>query len=143
MSIFNTTHSINLETAKTLANGAIKEANKIGIRISVAIVDSAGETILFEKMDGAPRISADAAMKKARTAQSMNLSTGDDWLEFMKDDEVLQRGIPLLKDFTFLGGGSPILYKELSLGAIGVSGGHYKQDEQCVKRALDHLKKMT
>ena len=139
MSIYNTTRSINLETAKNLAAEAIKEATKIGILISVAIVDSAGETVLFQKMDGAPRISIDASMKKARTAQSMNISTGNDWLEFVGDDEILKRGVPLLEEFSFLGGGSPIIYENSSLGAIGVSGGHYKQDEACVKRALTLL----
>ena len=142
MPIFNTSRSINLETAKKLANSAIKEAAEIGIQISVAIIDSAGEAVLFEKMDGAPRISIDAAMKKARTAQSMNLSTGEDWLEFIRDDEILQRGVPLLDDFSFLGGGSPIFHEEFALGAIGVSGGHYKQDEKCVERALTHLKEL-
>ena len=97
MSIYNTTRSINLKTAKKLAAEAIKEATNIGILISVAIVDSAGETVLFQKMDGAPRISIDASMKKARTAQSMNISTGKDWLEFVGDDEILKRGVPLLR----------------------------------------------
>lgn len=139
MSIYNTTRSLNLETAKHLAARAIEEASKIGISISVAIVDSAGETILFEKMDGAPRISIDASMKKARTAQSMNISTGQDWLEFIGEDEILKRGVPLLDEFSFLGGGSPIIHENFSLGAIGVSGGHYKQDEACVKKALSLL----
>ncbi len=141
MSIYNTSRSINLKTAKHLAEIAIEEASNIGISISVAIVDSAGETILFEKMDGAPRISIDASMKKARTAQSMNISTGQDWLEFVGEDEILKRGVPLLDEFSFLGGGSPIMHENFSLGAIGVSGGHYKQDEACVQKALAVLEK--
>jgi uncharacterized protein GlcG (DUF336 family) len=35
-----------------------------------------------------------------------------------------------------LGGGSPIIIDGVIVGAIGVSGGHYKQDEECVKNAL-------
>lgn len=140
MAIYNESRSINLKTAKEMAIEAMTEAANIGILISVAIVDSAGQTVLFEKMDGAPRISIDAALKKARTAQSMNLATGRSWLDFIGDDEILKKGIPLLEDFSFLGGGSPLLHENFSLGAIGVSGGHYKQDEECVKRALAVLK---
>ena len=48
-------------------------------------------------------------------------------------------GAGSLKDFTLLGGGSPIIIDEEIVGAIGVSGGHYKQDEECVNAALNSL----
>jgi len=38
-----------------------------------------------------------------------------------------------------LGGGSPLKAKGALIGAIGVSGGHYAQDEKCVKAALEAL----
>lgn len=31
----------------------------------------------------------------------------------------------------------------LILGAIGISGGHYKQDEECVKEAIDAFNRMN
>jgi uncharacterized protein GlcG (DUF336 family) len=46
-----------------------------------------------------------------------------------------------LPDFILLGGGSPILVEGKLIGAVGVSGGHYAQDEECVKAALEAFAK--
>jgi len=45
-----------------------------------------------------------------------------------------------VQDFVLLGGGSPIMINDELVGAIGVSGGHYKQDEECVQAGLSAIK---
>lgn len=42
-------------------------------------------------------------------------------------------------DFTLLGGGVPIQVEGQTVGAIGVSGGHYTQDEACALAAVAAL----
>ena len=49
-------------------------------------------------------------------------------------NEELRESIP-----TLLGGGMPIQIDGALVGAIGVSGGHYRQDEECAKAALGEL----
>jgi uncharacterized protein GlcG (DUF336 family) len=44
-----------------------------------------------------------------------------------------------MENFTILGGGKPIFYNNELIGAIGVSGGHYSQDEACIDFVLNTL----
>jgi uncharacterized protein GlcG (DUF336 family) len=88
-------------------------------------------------MDNAPLISIDASKKKAITAIGFGMPTGESWYNFIKDDGILLNGVNNLKDFILLGGGSPITDDDDNLiGAIGISGGHYSDDEKCVEAAL-------
>jgi uncharacterized protein GlcG (DUF336 family) len=45
-------------------------------------------------------------------------------------------GAPHIKDLVVFGGGHPITIDGQIVGGIGVSGGHYSYDIQCVEQAL-------
>ncbi len=128
--------SISSEAAQKLINAACKKANEIGFNIAVSILDEGGNLKAFHRMDGAALIANSASQQKAYTAIGFGMPTGDAWYGFIKDDPILMNGAGSLKNFTLLGGGSPIMIDGDLTGAIGVSGGHYKQDEECVKAAL-------
>lgn len=132
---------INEEGAQLLIRSAVEQAKKMGFGISVCVVDPAGRTKAFLAMDQAPQVSYETAAKKARTAVGFGLPTGQTWHQFIKDDPILAQGAQHLPDFILLGGGSPILVEGKMIGAIGVSGGHYAQDEQCVAAALEAFQK--
>ncbi len=133
--------SINEEGAQLLIRSAVDQARKMGFGISVCVVDPAGRTKAFLAMDQAPQVSYETAAKKARTAVGFGLPTGKTWHDFIKDDPILAQGAQHLPDFILLGGGSPILVEGKLIGAVGVSGGHYAQDEECVKAALEAFAK--
>jgi uncharacterized protein GlcG (DUF336 family) len=133
--------SISSETARLLISAAEKKAGELGFAIAVTIVDESGVLKAFSRMDHAPLIAVDASRKKAVTAVGFGLSTGDAWYEFIKDDPILNDGVSTIQDFTLLGGGLPIVDNDQIIGAIGVSGGHYKQDEACAKFAIEELTK--
>ncbi|PCI95969.1 MAG: cobalamin adenosyltransferase [Flavobacteriales bacterium] len=131
--------SISISECESMFVRAIEEAEKQGIGISLCVVDSSGVLKYFGRMDNAPLISIDISRKKAVTAIGFGMSTGEAWHDFIKDDPILNDGVVNIKDFILLGGGSPIVHDGNVIGAIGVSGGHYKQDEECVKAALNEL----
>ena len=131
--------SISAEAAQRLISEACKKATEIGFNIAVTVVDEGGNLKAFHRMDGAPLIANSASKQKAFTAIGFGMPTGDAWYGFIKDDPILMHGAGSLKDFTLLGGGSPIMIDENLVGAFGVSGGHYKQDEECVEAALSAL----
>src|SRR6188508_149168 len=60
--------NINVETAKKLAAPAIAEARKNNWNMAVAIVDTAGDLVYFEKMDDTQAGSVQIAQSKARSA---------------------------------------------------------------------------
>jgi uncharacterized protein GlcG (DUF336 family) len=136
MKTFNKT-SISYELAWRLIEAAMGKAREIGLGISACIVDESGVLKAFGRMDNAPLISVDAARKKALTAVGLGIPTGDAWYNFIKDDPILSAGVHNFDDFLLLGGGIPLIIDGQMAGAIGISGGHYKQDELCAAAAIE------
>jgi len=93
-------------------------------------------------MDQARLVTIDASRKKAITAVGYGIPSGDSWYEIIKDDPILFNGIQQFRDFILLGWGSPVIENNSVIGAIGISGGHYKQDEECVKAAIESYNEM-
>jgi uncharacterized protein GlcG (DUF336 family) len=132
--------SITLEQAQSIALATCAKAMELEMSITVCIVDESGQMKLFNSMDQAPIISLSVAKQKAVTAVGFGIPTGDSWYNFIKDDPILNQGMHDVQDFVLLGGGSPIMINDELVGAIGVSGGHYKQDEECVQAGLSAIK---
>ena len=132
--------SVSLKTAEKMAAAAIEKATATGVSISVTIVDESGIPKYFCRMDGAPLISIDASRKKAITAVGYGLPTGSTWFDFIKNDPILREGVHDFHDFMLMGGGIPVIINNQVAGAIGVSGGHYTQDQLCAEAALEVCK---
>jgi uncharacterized protein GlcG (DUF336 family) len=113
------------------------KAQELGFGIAVTVVDESGILKAFSRMDAAPLIAINASRKKATTAVGFGIPTGAAWHDFIKDDPILSKGVQSLDEFTLLGGGLPIRVNGEVVGAIGVSGGHYSQDEACAHAALE------
>ena len=122
-----------------MAKAAISRAEELKINIAITFVDESGILKAFFRMDNSPLVAVDASRKKALTAVGLGIPTGDNWYAFIKDDPIMFHGVQQFKEFILLGGGSPVMDKDSMIGAIGISGGHYKQDEECIKAALKTL----
>ncbi len=90
-------------------------------------------------MDGAPLLSVDLAKDKAYTAAAYGIPTHA-WFDFVKNDPPLLHGIVKTPRLIVFGGGYPIEIDGAVVGGIGVSGGHYSQDQQVAEAALAALK---
>jgi len=129
--------SLSYDACLIMAEAAIKKADQLKMKIVITFVDESGILKAFFRMDGSPIVSIDASRKKAITAVGLGIPSGDSWYSFIKEDPILFHGVQQFKDFILLGGGSPILDGDAIIGAIGISGGHYKQDEECVVAAIE------
>jgi uncharacterized protein GlcG (DUF336 family) len=127
--------SIDLATAQQAAAAAAKKATELGLKMCIAVSDESGDLKAFERMDGAPKLSIQIAEDKAFTAASYGMPTHV-WYEFIKDDPPLLHGITHTPRLIIFGGGFPIVLEGEVVGAIGISGGHYKQDMECARAAL-------
>jgi uncharacterized protein GlcG (DUF336 family) len=126
--------SIDLATAHQAAAAAAKKATELGLKMCIAVSDESGDLKAFERMDGAPKLSIQIAEDKAFTAASYGMPTHV-WYEFIKDDPPLLHGITHTPRLIIFGGGFPIVLEGEVVGAIGISGGHYKQDMECARAA--------
>jgi uncharacterized protein GlcG (DUF336 family) len=130
--------SITLESAKKVAAPAIAEARKNNWTMVVAIVDTAGDLVYFEKMDDTQVGSTQVAIDKARSAARFKrptkafqdaLAAGGEGLRIL----ALQGAVPV-------DGGVPLQMGGKVVGAIGVSGGTSAQDGQVAAAGVAALK---
>ena len=127
--------SITLETAQSVIDAAAQKAREIGVPMAIAVVDPDGTLKAFSRMDGAALLAVRIAQQKAWTAISFGLSTHGFW-DFVKDDPPLLHSLPHQEDMILFGGGYPIRIDGEMIGGVGVSGGHYSQDQQCAEAGL-------
>ncbi|MEX0170615.1 GlcG/HbpS family heme-binding protein [Streptomyces sp. LMG1-1-1.1] len=112
-----TSTHLTIEAATKAAQAALDAAEKENQRVSVAVVDRNGNTLVTLRGDGAGPQSYESAEKKAYTAVSWNAPTS-----------VLAGRLanaPTLKDIPgtlFLAGGAPVTAKGAPIAGIGVAG---------------------
>lgn len=126
--------TISLEAAQEIIQAAERKAAEMGVPMVIAVVDEFGTLKAFSRMDGAPLLSVDLAKDKAYTAAAYGIATHT-WHDFIKDDPPLLHGIIKTPRLIVFGGGYPIDIGGV-VGAIGVSGGHYKQDMEVAEAGL-------
>jgi glc operon protein GlcG len=124
--------AVNAAAAKEIAARAIAECQKNSWNVAVAVVDTHGFLVYFERMDNTQTASMDIAIGKARAAATYRRTTR----VFM---ETINKGGPAtatLPGVFASPGGVPIMVDGKVTGAVGVSGVTGDQDEQCAKAGL-------
>jgi uncharacterized protein GlcG (DUF336 family) len=119
---------------KKMMAACIAEAEKNKWNVSVTILDDAGVLLGFERMDGAPPISAEVSLGKARTSALTKRPS-----KFF-EDRVKER--PAFANFPagiLIQGGLPIMHQNECVGAIGVSGVQSHEDEQVAQAGIKAL----
>jgi uncharacterized protein GlcG (DUF336 family) len=117
---------ISLAQAQAVIQAAVAEAKKRNWKMNIAVTDSGGNLVAFQRMDGAMLASIQIAEHKARAA-----------VTFRRPTKVFEDGIQLMHLNYLLAfdgiiasrGGIPLIEGGLLIGAIGSSGGTDSQDE--------------
>jgi glc operon protein GlcG len=117
---------ISLEQAQAVIQSAVAEARKRNWKMNIAVADSGGNLVAFQRMDGAMLASIQIAQHKARAA-----------VTFRRPTKVFEDGINLMHLNYLLAfdgiiasrGGIPLIDQGDIVGAIGCSGGTDSQDE--------------
>lgn len=133
-----TRRHVSLEAAVTLIDAARACARQLGVPSAIAVVDADGSLKAFERMDGAGLLPVRIAQQKAWTAISVGIPTTGVW-DMIRDDPPLLHGIVHQQDLVVFAGGLPIRDGDEVVGGLGVSGGHYTQDEEIAEAALAAL----
>jgi glc operon protein GlcG len=117
---------ISLDRAQAAIHAAVAEAKKRNWKMNIAVADSGGNLVAFQRMDGAMLASIQIAEHKARAAAT-----------FRRPTKIFEDGIQLMHLNYLLAfdgviasrGGIPLIEQGAIIGAIGVSGGTDSQDE--------------
>jgi glc operon protein GlcG len=129
---------ISAENAKKLAAAAIAEARKNNWAMAVAIVDTGGYLVYFERMPDTQLGSVEVSIEKAKSAALFRrptksfqdtLAAGGEGLRILR----LEGAVPVE-------GGIPLIVEGKIIGAIGASGGSSDQDGRTAQAGATAMK---
>ncbi|MDB5862547.1 MAG: hypothetical protein JWO70_353 [Betaproteobacteria bacterium] len=128
---------ITLDRAEAAIAAAVAESKKRGWKMNVAVVDSGGNLVAFQRMDGAQIASIAISEHKARAAAN-----------FRRETKVFETGINInnlnslitLDGVIASRGGIPLVEAGKIIGAIGCSGGSGAQDEAVCRMGVATVK---
>jgi uncharacterized protein GlcG (DUF336 family) len=132
--------SISLEKALEVIQGAVAEAKKRNWKMNIAVADSGGNLVAFQRMDGAMLASIQIAQHKARAA-----------VIFRRPTKVFEDGVQLMHLNYLLAfdgiiasrGGIPLIDQGKIIGGLGCSGGTDSQDEVVSEAAAAVINKIA
>jgi uncharacterized protein GlcG (DUF336 family) len=129
---------LTLAEANAVVQGAIAKAREMNIKISVAVCDSGGRLMAFNRMDNAIWGSVYGCQGKAIASAAFARPSG----------ELQERaGSPIIQGIAAAEGGHmipsqgavPIIRGGVVDGACGVGGGTAQQDEDCARAGVEKL----
>lgn len=121
--------------AQKMVNKAEQTIRAHGIGGAVSVVDSFGQPVIFDRLDGATLANIELAPKKAHAAVAFGQPT-DGFRQKISAGNVALLGNPVALP---LPGGEPIKVNGVVVGAIGVSTPDGKVDAEAAQAALSAL----
>ncbi len=127
---------LTLEQARQVIAAAEKKATEIGQPMNVAVVDEGGNLLAFARMAGAWLGSIDIAMNKAFTSRAFDIATSDLGDNSQPGQQFFGIHASNGGRVMIFAGGIPLKQGGRVVGAIGVSGGSGKQDQQVAEAGV-------
>jgi glc operon protein GlcG len=129
--------SIGLERAKQVVAAAEAEAKKRNWKMNIAVVDTNGEIVMFERMEGAQIASGPISIGKARTSARFRRESRVFYNVFESGHGYVST---LDSGLVASPGGYPLVEGGKLIGAVGCSGGTGDQDAAICKVGSEVVK---
>ena len=128
--------AITLAAAQQALAAGVAEAERIGVAVSVAVVDACGVLRAFARMDGAEIAGEVLAVDKAYTAVAHRTSTAELGALAQPGGELFGLQANGRGRYVMFGGGLPATDADGTvIGAVGVSGAAVADDVACAEAA--------
>jgi len=127
---------IDLALANDMIAAAKAKAVEIGAPMSIAVLDAGANLLAFNRMDGAELAGPNLAIDKAYTSVPNRIATGE-----LRERIAPQGDLPGMNAngngrYIAFAGGIPCWDGDRVVGAIGVSGGSWDEDQVCAEAAI-------
>ena len=137
--------ALSSDAALEVATGALAQCRKDGQKVSVTVVDGSGRVKVTIRDDGAAPHTAEHSMRKAYTALTYRMPSGDYGKRFA-DAKGTAIGPQLLPNVTTASGGVPIKLGNVTIGGVGISGtpmsdGGGQHDAKCAEAGIARIAK--
>jgi uncharacterized protein GlcG (DUF336 family) len=133
--------SITQDATRTVIAAAQAHARELGLRVTVAVVDTGGLLTGLDRMDGAPPLSAQIAEAKAQGAAVWHRD-GHALAEVAQDRPAFVSAVSQMTRLPLIAGAGSLVIRDADgavLGAVGVSGGAPDEDRACAEAGLAAL----
>jgi uncharacterized protein GlcG (DUF336 family) len=135
--------SVSTNAALEMATAALEACRKHGSLVTITVLDHADRTVVSVRKDGASPHSVEHTLRKAYTALTYDMSSGEYGKRVAKNPAG-SAGPLHLANMTTAPGGLPIRAGSALVGAIGASGtpgekGGGGPDEACAQTGIDRI----
>jgi glc operon protein GlcG len=132
---------LTLEGAEQILKAARAQAEKMNLKVNIAVVDDGGHLLAFARMNGARPASGYTAMTKAVTAATFRAPTGPVPPGTTSPDPLLNLSLQNAAaasggKVTTLFGGVPVVVEEEVIAAVGVGGASGQQDAEIARAGI-------
>lgn len=136
--------TMDLVTAKKIVQGAEAAATAVNEHVAICVMDTNGDVVLSERMDGVGHIPTTTAQGKARSVLLFGMPTGQiaDAIAAKKPVSTTPKAPPVGGgggEITLMRGGLPVLMDGKLVGAVGVGGSASENDEKFAQKGIDSL----
>lgn len=119
-----------------MAKAAFAEANRLNVKVSIAIADIGGNLLYFNRQRDAILASVNIAINKAYTSAAMKMDTAKVG-ELSKVDSPLFGINTVDPKMVIFGGGLPLKKNGEICGGIGISGASVEDDIRIAQKAVE------
>lgn len=134
--IQNTTQ-LTYAAAAVAIEAAVVRSRELAALECIAVVDAGGNLLAFARVEGAAVLAREPAIAKAATSASLGMASGSIPFELGANLGAASQGT-----LVNLGGGLPIVFRSMLLGAIGVGSGTTEQDVAVAEAGRDAVLKL-
>ncbi len=122
--------ALTLAEANRMIQAATVKAGELQVKLSIAVCDTGGNLIAFNRMDGSIVVSATVAQGKAAASAGFGRPSG----ALQADSPIIQAVIAATGGRMLPARGAvPVSRNGEVIGAIGASGATAEQDELCAQ----------
>jgi glc operon protein GlcG len=125
-----------LHFIKAICRDIVLEAVDQGLDVSVHAVDIDGRTVVALRDDRGHFAAMSPARGKALGSLMLRMPTNGAVAMMAAPDPVLVRAMASVPDILIVPGGMPIYWNGEMIGAVGVSGGHYRDDHNVCEKVV-------
>lgn len=132
-----TKRHITYAAANTVITAGLDKAAELGINAAIVITEGSGEIVAVASTESMNPRGWRGGLAKASVAAGLGVSTEFFLDKRLKQDEVLWRALSNNPERMFVPGGIPLKADGQTVGAVGVSGGHYDDDAKVAQAVVD------
>jgi uncharacterized protein GlcG (DUF336 family) len=127
--------SVSLERAQKIVRRALEAGAGQSVKIAAVVLDTGGHIVAAARMDGVGPLNLDVARRKANAVVNLGVSTAE-MLNMISRDQLISKVLHAEPSIVMLPGGVPIKDGDTLVGALGIAGGFYPQDQAIAEYAI-------